>query len=151
MPWSGDVSRQIWSEKNLEEYKEELKSRDPTNVEFSWIPEFWATTHKLFLINPVGTVEQNLEMINLIICYKRYMPEESLLKCVFHYTSPIFRVEYMAEIEPSSANFQYRCLDLIEEILKRKDSNLLRKLYPYINLSMYENQKRSIEALLREP
>ena len=79
------------------------------------------------------------------------MPEESLLKCVFHYTSPIFRVEYMAEIEPSSANFQYRCLDLIEEILKRKDSNLLRKLYPYINLSMYENQKRSIEALLREP
>lgn len=40
MPWSGDVSRQIWSEKNLEAYKEELKSRDPTNVEFRGFPSF---------------------------------------------------------------------------------------------------------------
>ena len=148
---NGDnIDRYIWNDENLNEYRKELRERDPTKVEDPWEPIIWSATRKLFFINPTGSLDQNMETISLIMNYMRYMPEETLLSRIFAYDPPIFRVEFMSETEPSSCQFHHRTLDLIEQIIKKRDSGLLRKLYHHIDWSTYTNYKAEIEVLLTE-
>lgn len=91
-----------------------------------------------------------METISLIINYMRYLPENTLLSRVLAYDPPIFRVEYMSETEPGSCQFQFRTLDLVEQIIKKRDSNLLRKLFPYIDFNAYADYKAEIETMMIE-
>ena len=147
---SEGIVRYIWNEENLNEYRKELKGRDPAKAKYSWEPEVWAATHKLFFINPTGSLDQNMETISLVINYMRYIPEDTLLSRVLAYDPPIFRVQYMSETEPGSCQFQFRKVDLIEQIIKKRDIRLFRRLYQHIDLSSYLEYGHEMAVMMAE-
>ena len=150
MPNDADITRYIWNEENLNKYRDELIKRDLTKAKYPWEPDLWAATRKLFFINPIGSLEQNMETISIVINYMRYIPEDTLLKLLLTYDPPLLSVEFMSETEPRSCQFQHRKLDLLEQIIKKGDAGLLRKLYQYIDLSSYHEYADEIEALIKE-
>lgn len=133
----------LWSEKNLQKYRGELSGEKADGKPHREVG------HKLFFIPPVsGTVYQNLDLIELVTCYKSgNVSEKVLLKMAFEL--PSLQIEIMSETAPRSGEFEYRKYDLLEAIIEKRDGALLRKLLPIIDLTKYCDSSSTIDELLR--
>ena len=139
-----DISQVTWNDENLQTYRNELQEKAPQEKD-----RLWELGHKLFYVNPVGTYRQNEELVGLVVNYTmNNVKEDVLLQRLFAYEHPIFRVYCMAEVRPRTGEFRPIKYDLVEQIIKRKDASLLRKLYDYINLSDYAEYSLEINELL---
>ena len=135
-----DLSQFIWNEENLMAYRQSL-------AENLLKPNDWS--HKLFYVDPEGTLLQNELLIGLVVNYIcGNVKEETLLELLLSHGKPVFRVKCMSETAPRSGEFVPMVFDLIEQIVKKKDSPLLKKLYHYIDLSQYKNFAEEIVALV---
>lgn len=141
-----DISQVTWNGENLQKYRDEIKEKAPPEKD-----RLWELGHKLFFVNPVGTYRQNRDLVGLVVNYMMYnVKEEILLQHIFAYEHPIFRADCMSEVRPRTGEFRPIKYDLIEQIIKRKDASLLRKLYDYINLSDYTEYAIELNALLNQ-
>ena len=141
-----DILTYAWNDENLKRYLNELKQSTLRANDRPWEPGC-----KLFYINPVGSLRQNEDLIGLVTNYMMHnVKEEVLLRQIFSHGHPIFRTNCMAEVRPGTGEFRPIRYDLVEEIIKRKDSSLLKKLYDHINLSDYADYAEEIDFLLSE-
>jgi len=136
-----DLSQYIWTEENLKAYRKSLTD-NPTKLN-DW-------SHKLFYIEPQGTLLQNELLIGLVVNYMSCnVKEDTLLKLLLSHGKPVFRVKCMSETAPRSGEFVPVVFDLVEQIIKKKDRHLLKILYRYIDLSQYKDIAEDISILVK--
>lgn len=138
------MKQQIWSEENLQRYLDELQK---PNAEENKRPREGQC--ELFYIDPVENLLQNEIMIAVIINYMGYnIKPDVLLEKTLSFDKPVFRIQAMIETSPASGTFNPITLDLLEQMILRKDINLLSLLYEHIDFEKYANHKEPIELLL---
>ena len=141
-----DLLQHIWTEENLEKYR--ISLRDNAQLQDASSRH---ASRKLFFISPKGTLLQNDLLVELVVNYiNQNVKESTLLELLLSHGTPVFRANCMSETAPRSGEFVPRSFDLIEQIVKRKDALLLKKLYQYIDLSEYEDYAKEIDALMND-
>ena len=143
IPQKPHISQCTWNEENLERYRCSL------NTDARQSPPYACC--KFFYIDPKGTLMQNELLVSVVINYiGGNVRESTLLNALLSHGSPIFRTNCMQETAPESGKFIPVSFDLIQEIIKKEDAPLLKKLYPYIDLSEYEPFADQIAALMAQ-
>lgn len=122
-----DIDKIIWNETNRKAYLESIKASNQEE-------DCYANTHKYFLIDPpFSTIKQAEAILSCTIGYKmNAIDQEALVEMLTAFEKPAFRMVMMSETAPRSGEFKEVVVDLIEEIKKRKDEALLKRLELYL-------------------
>lgn len=138
------LDRILWNETNRMEYIEHIKEQRKQGI--------WKFPHKYFLVETtVGSIRQAEAIMSCVLGYKTgSMDNEMLEKTLTSFKHPAFRLQMMSEVTPGSGDFKSIELDLIKETVNRRDQQLLKRLYPYIDMADYKAYKEEILALLND-
>lgn len=110
-----------WTKDNLHRYEEYIKAEEKHNQQNPCC--------KLFFLSERGNVLQNDFLIAAVISYKKsgFLPRATIEK-LKAYEEPVFRVEAMEEIKPSSCIFRKKVYDLVLAATERNDMELLANI-----------------------